>query len=366
MKKNFSKVLLPLSLAVLVLNACKKDDDTVPAPIVLQPGAGVYTLSEGGFGGNNSKLAYYSTASNTVTGDFYLQQNPTINGAPNAGLGDTGNDAIIYGSKMYILMNGSENVTVVNAANATFIKKITGFASFGGPRYAAAARGKVYVTAYDATVRVIDTTTLTIVKTIHVGPNPEGIAASAGYLYVANSGGFNTVPDSTVSLIDLNTETEIRKIKVGVNPNKVEIAANGNIYVSAYGNFGSIPASVSVINGSTNLTSVSLGAAYPYSHVRAFGNTMYFYNNYPGSSASQIKVYNAATGSVIRNEFIADGTTITASYGINIDGNGDVYVADAGNFTTSGKVTCFSDGGIKKFSFSTAPGISPNTVIFKR
>lgn len=365
MKKNLSKVLLPLVCTALVLNACKKDDDVIPAPIVLQPATGAYVLSEGSFGGNNTKLAYYATASNTVTGDFFLQQNPTIT----AGLGDTGNDAIIYGSKMYVMMNVSGNVTVLNAANAVFVKKIN-FTSINPakqPRYAVGARGKVYVTAYDGTVSAIDTTSLTIVKTITVGPNPEGIAASANYLYVANSGAFNLTPDSTVSLVDLTTETEVRKIKVGVNPNKVEIAANGNVYVSAYGNFGSIPASISVIDGSANLTSTSLGAAYPYSHVRIFNSTAYFYNNYPaGGSVAKIKVYNTATASLIRNEFITDGTAVTATYGINVDTNGDVYVADAGNFTTSGKVTCFTDAGLKKFDFSTAPGVNPNKVIFKR
>jgi YVTN family beta-propeller protein len=51
--------------------------------------------------------------------------------------------------------------------------------------------GKLFVTAYDNTVSVIDTTTLSIVNSITVGPNPEGIATTGNYLYVANSGAFN-------------------------------------------------------------------------------------------------------------------------------------------------------------------------------
>lgn len=365
MKRNFSKALLPLALAALVLNACKKDD----IPSVVQPvvggSPGAYVLSEGNFGSNNTKLAFYTVATSQVTGDFFLQQNPTLT----AGLGDTGNDGIIYGSKLYIIMNGSGNVTVLNAANAAFIKKITGFTAFSGPRYAVGTRGKLYVTAYDNSVKVIDTTTLAIVKSIPVGANPEGIATADHYLYVANSGAFNATPDSTVSLIDLNTELEVRKIKVGVNPNKVEVTANGNVFVSSYGNFGSIPASVSIVNTANNTTSVPLGATgFNYSHIRAFGNLLYCYNNYPTGSTTtpQIKVYNASTGFVARNEFITDGTAVTATYGVNVDQNGDVWVADAGNFTTSGKVTCFTEAGVKRFSFSTAPGISPNKIIFSR
>lgn len=364
MNKNLSKALMPLALAALVLNACKKDDAPAVNPPVVNGSPGAYILSEGNYGANNTKLAFYTVATAQVTGDFFLQQNPSLT----AGIGDTGNDGIIYGGKLYIIMNGSGNVTVLNAATATFVKTITGFTAFSGPRYAVGARGKVYVTAYDNSVKVIDTTTLAIVKSITVGANPEGIAVADHYLYVANSGGFNPTPDSTVSLIDLNTELEVRKIKVGVNPNKVEVTANGNVFVSSYGDYVSIRPSVSIVNTANNMTSVPV-TGLTYSHIRAFGNLLYCYNNYPPSAGTppipQIKVFNAATGFVARNEFVTDGTPITATYGINVDQNGDVWVADAGNFTTSGKVTCFNEAGVKRFAFSTAPGISPNKVIFK-
>ena len=108
-----------------------------------------------------------------------------------------------------------------------------------------------------------------------------------------------------------------------------------------------------------------MGSAYQYSNVRIFNTTAYFYNNYGGVGTS--KVYNTYTNTVIRNEFITDGTVVQTSYGINIDEqNGDVYIADAGNFTSAGKVTCFSSAGIKKFSFSVAPGVNPNKILFKR
>jgi YVTN family beta-propeller protein len=347
----------------IACNACKKNDDAAPTALVqLTPAIGEYILSEGGFGGNNTKLSFYNNATSTVVGDFFLQQNPG-----NAGLGAVGNDMIVYGSKLYIVMNVTSNVTVLNASNATFIKKIPFFngAVEKEPRYAVAARGKIYVTAYDATVSVIDTSSLTIVKTIPVGPNPEGIAASDNYLYVANSGGLNLVPDSTVSLIDLNTETEIKKIKVGVNPNKVEINQAGNIFVSAYGNFGNIPPSLSVINGSTNANGINLGPNFQYSHLRIFGDIAYAYNNYGGAGTA--KVFNTATNTIVRNEFITDGTVITTPYGINVDDlTGDVYIADAKNYVSAGSVTCFTSAGVKKFSFSVAPGVNPNKIVFRR
>lgn len=360
---NNIKLTLVTVASIFILQSCKKTDSEPPVlPTQLTPAIGEYILSEGGFGGNNTKLSFYNNSTSTVVGDFFLQQNPSIT----SGLGDTGNDMIVYGGKLYIVMNVSGRITVLNANNAMFIKNISFIEGpiNKQPRYITATRGKVYVTAYDNKVSVIDTTALTIIKTIPVGPNPEGIAATANYLYVANSGGFNAVPDSTVSLIDLNTETEIKKIKVGVNPNKIAINQAGNVFVSAFGNFGSIPASIAVINGATNANGIVLGSNFEYSHVRIFGDIAYLYNNYGGGT---IKVFNTATNTIARNNFITDGTAIATSYGVNIDElNGDVYVTDAGNFVAAGKVTCFTNAGIKKFSFSVAPGVNPNTVVFRR
>jgi YVTN family beta-propeller protein len=277
---------------------------------------------------------------------------------------------IIYGSKMYVVMNGSGNVTVLNAANASFISQI----SFGGtstnrnPRYAVAARGKVYVTAWDNKVSIIDTTTLAITGNITVGANPEGLAINGDYLYTANSGALNYPDyDSTVSVVDLNSLTELRKIKVGLNPQKIEVNSNGNVYVSAYGDaFATVPvpASISVFSGGSSTTSTILGTGYEFDHVRIFNDIAYFYNNYGGGG---IKMYNTISNSLVRNNFITDGTTITTSYGFDIDEqNGDVYICDANDFVSSGSVTCFNANGVKKFSFSVSPGINPNKVLLVR
>jgi len=348
MKKQLIKWVLP---AMVLLNACKKDDVT-PGPAVA-PTKGVYVLSEGGTG---STLSFRSAAG-TVTGDFFLQQNPTIVG----GLGNLGNDAIIYGGKMYIMMNLSNVVTVLNASTGIFIANI---AFPGGPRFAVGTRGKVFVTAYDATVTAIDTTTLTKASPIAVGPNPEGVAVYGNYMYVVNSGGFNPIPDSTVSVIDLNTNLEIKKIVVGVNPQKIEINSLGDAYVSSYGNFSTILPTISVVNCNTNTLKTTLNSDYVYDHLRIFNDIAYFYNNYAGGP---VKVYDTRTNTLVRNNFITDGTTIQVSYGVDVDEeNGDVYIADAKNFITAGQVTCFSKDGVKKFHFSVSPGVNPNKIVFLR
>ncbi|MFT3683049.1 MAG: YncE family protein [Ferruginibacter sp.] len=358
MKKQLLRWAIPVTV---LFSACKKDD-TTKKPDPVAPAKGVYVLSEGSFGGNNAKLAFRPTTG-TVSGDFFVQQNPLMT----AGLGDLANDAVIYGGKLYIVMNGSGNVTVVNAASGAYINKISFLdgATNKSPRYAIGYRGKLYVTAYDATVSVIDTATLAITKSIPVGPNPEGIVAVGDYLYVANSGGFNLVPDSTVSVISLATNAETKKIVVGVNPQRIAANSAGDLYVSAYGNFTTIPASVSVVSSSSQTLKTILGAGFAYDHLTIYNDIAYLYNNYGGSGTC--KLLNTITNTVVREEFITDGTVVTVPYGINVDEeNGDVYIGDAKNFATAGEVTCFASNGAKKFSFSVAPGINPNKIVFLR
>ena len=360
MKKNLYKWALP---ALLLMQACSKED--APVAPVTPAAKGLYVLSEGGIGHDNSKLGFYNLTTNNFTGDYFVQQNPgeTI-------FGDTGNDGIIYGGKLYIVLNFTSQVVVLNASSGTLLKRInflTATATKKEPRYAVAARGKVYVTSYDNTVSIIDTTTLNISGSIAVGKTPEGIAVQGNYLYVANSGSRDYPNfDSTVSVLDLNTGMEIKKITVGYNPNKIEVAKNGDVYVSAYGDYGNRPAGISVINSSTNLLKATLDTArYKYSHVRISGNIAYFYNNY--GSGGTARVYNTDTNADIRAEFITDGTAITTTYGINVDEqNGDVYITDAKDYTSSGAVTCFDKAGKKKFSFATTPGVNPNKVLFNR
>ena len=353
------KWALPL---ILLVNACKKDDVITPVTPAVTT-TGVYVLSEGTYNGNNTRLGYYDFGKSTITGDFYKAANGTD-------LGDTGNDMIVYGAKVYIVMNVTSNVTVVDASTAKKLKTIpfkNGTIN-KQPRFATAAKGKVYVSAYDGTVSVIDTATLTITKTITVGSNPEGVVIAGNYLYVANSGGLNFgVPyDSTVSVIDLTTESEIKKIKVGLNSVNVAASSTGDIYVANYGDYGSVKPQIYVIDGNTNMLKTKLDTSLQYSHIRIYNDVAYLYNNYGGVPGG-CKLLDTKTNTVVRDKFITDGTVVTNTYGINIDNtNGDVYITDSKNFTASGEVFCYDKTGKKKFSFSSAPGINPNTVVFLR
>jgi len=347
MKKiNRYQVTLLLTLSLF---SCAKDP--VIAPVIPKTTTGVFTLNQGLYGANNTTVTYYDFNSQTPTTDYFRN----VNGF---GLGDTGSDFIIYGSKLYIVINNSGYVAVANGITAKFLDTIS-FKNSGvnrGPENIVATAGKIFVSSTDGTVAVIDTNTLTIQKFITVGTNPAQMAVSGNHVYVSNTGGFSGAYDSTLSVIDVNSLTETGKITVGINPGSIAADDSGNLYISCTGNYGSIAPSLVKFNLNSNQLVKTVDSAV--GTIRYYNNTLITTGGYLG--AANVGILNPADLSAIRVSFISDGTTIQNPYGLDIDpATGDVYVGDAKDYVSSGQVFCFDKTGKKKFDFSVTPGISP-------
>ncbi len=349
-----TKHLLLATLVIILGTACKKNDSPAPEPPIVT--TGLYILSEGTFGEENTTLTYYSFATNAATTDFYQNVN-------NQHLGKTGNDLLLHGSKMYIVLNETSKVQVVNASTAKDIKEIP-FKTSGDvsrlPRYAVGYKNKVLVSSWDGTVAVIDTSSLSVEKWIEVGANPEGLIVVGDKLYVANSGGITPGFDSTLSIINLATMTETQKIRVGINPGAITADDNGNVYVACGGDYGDVKPSLVKVN--TNSNTVTFAADTAVGKLKYHDGVLFTTGGYSGSAhVRRLNTTNFAT----TGNFVTDGTTITNPYGIGFDTlSGDVYITDAKNYTTAGEVFCFDKNGKKKFSFSVSPGINPSSIAF--
>lgn len=348
--------LKPILLVVAFVNlfaACRDDkSDPKPEPQPVAERKGLYVLSEGLFNANNSSLSYYNFDNKELVDDQFKTQN-------NRGLGDTANDIAVYGSKMYIVVNVSSTLEVVDAKTTKSIKQID-FKDNGigrQPRYIVFDKSKAYVSSYDGTVAVIDTGSLQVEKFIKVGRNPEQMAISNGKLYVANSGGLDYPNyDKTVSVVDLASQSELKKIEVVINPRIVFADAYGDVYVISTGNYGNIKSNMAIINGHTD--EIKSQADFSGGSIATNGDLAYI-----TASGGKIKVYNMKTETLETENFITDGTTISALYGVNVDSvTGEVFVTDAKNYVTKGEVTCFDPKGVKQYSIQT--GINPNKVVF--
>ncbi len=352
--KQFKLRSLLLAFVITgIITSCRDDkQDPEPQPEPVAERKGLYVLSEGLFNANNSSLTYYDYESQELEEDQFKSQN-------DRGLGDTANDIAVYGSKMYIVVNVSSTVEVVDARTAKSIKQIDLKDNGVGrqPRYIVFDKNKAYISSYDGTVAVMDTATLQIEKFIEVGRNPEQLAVSNGKLYVANSGGLDYPDyDHTVSVIDLATHTEIKKIDVVINPRVVAADAYGDVYVISTGNYADVKSSMAIID--SNKDEVKSQEDFSGGSMVINGDMAYI-----TASGGKVKVYNVKTETLEKENFIADGTAVTTLYGLAVDAlSGEVFVTDAKNYVTRGEVTCFDAEGNKKYSIQT--GINPNKVVF--
>lgn len=344
--------LLWLFLLPLLVISCKPDPPQ-PDPQDTYTN-GLFILNEGLFQMNNSTLSFYSFTTGKLAEDVFLDVNQR-------GLGDVGNDLQQYGSKLYIVVNNSNIVEVVDINTVQSLKSI----SLGGkqPRYITFLDSKAYVSCFDGDVVRIDTASLQVEATVHTGLNPDGICVCNGKIYVSNSGGLN-YPNygNTVSVIDPVSFTVTKDITVGINPTRIKAWGDHYVYVVSNGDYNTVSFNFQKIDAQSD----ELVKTYDMEVVNfdIYQNLAYIYTyDYSSMTSAWIKVLNLETDEVIKDQFISDGTQLKTPYGIKVNPmNGDVYITDAGTFTTNGDVYCFDNQGRKRFSFEA--GLNPQAMAF--
>lgn len=353
---NFLKVsiLWGLVLPLLAVSCHRPGPEPEPEP---QPDAyanGMYILNEGLFQMNNSTLSYYDFTTGKLTENIFLDVN-------HRGLGDVGNDLKRYGSKLYIVVNNSNIVEVVDVKTVQSLKTIN--LSGKQPRQVAFLDDKAYISCFDGDVVRIDTASLEVEATVHTGPNPDGICACNGKLYVCNSGGLS-YPNygNTVSVVDPATFTVVKDITVAVNPTRVKGYSDRYVYVVSNGNYGDVPYTFQKIDCQTD--EIVKNYNLEVLNFDIHQNLAYVYSYNYSTMTSWIKVLDLETDEIVKEQFISDGTQLKTPYGIKVNPlNGDVYITDAGTFTTNGDVYCFDKDGKKKFSFEA--GLNPSAMAFR-
>jgi len=364
MKNNI--YILSALFFLLAASACRKDKSFIPEeqeqlpPQAVTEIKGFYLLNEANMGSNKASVDYYDFATGVYRRNIYNEANPEVT----LGLGDVGNDIKIYGSKLYVVVNMSNKVEVLNASSAKKIGQI----DIPNCRYITFYKNKAFVTAYDGYVSVIDTATLKQEKQITVGKQPEEMTVVGQKLYVANSGGYNYPNyERTVSVIDLNTLTELKRIDVAINLHRLKADQYGDLYVTSRGDYYDIPSNLYVIDTEKDVVKKTFNLAA--SNIAILNDVAYLYSvewNYTsGSNKISYAKINVKDETILTTKFITDGTdqSISIPYGIAINPtNEDVYVTDAKDYVSPGTLYCFDKTGKKKFSVTT--GDIPAHIVF--
>lgn len=378
--KQFFIFFLSLQLA---LTGCRDDELVVPTeydiiPEMAAPGTairGLYLVNEGNMGSNKCSIDYLDYFTGLYARNIYAERNPDVVKE----LGDVGNDIAIYGSKLYVVVNCSHKVEVLDARSGRRIGQV----DIPNCRYIRFHRGNAYVSSYVGPVLIdpdapkgavyrVDTTALTVTGKVSVGFQPEEMEIIDDYMYVANSGGYRAPDyDNTVSVIQMIDFKQIEQITVGINLHRIKKDKYNKLWVTSRGDYESRPSRLYVLDKKPGYNRMVVTDTIPIacSNMAIHGDSLYFYatewNNYTATNSISYGIINVKTKELVSSNFITDGSEqeITIPYGIAIHPeSGDIFVTDAKNYVSSGTLYCFDKNGRKKWSVRT--GDIPAHIVF--
>lgn len=361
---------LPLLLAI---TSCREDELVVPTEFdivgdedVSSPVRGFYLLNEGNMGSNKCTLDFYDYHTGLYARNFYSERNPSVIKE----LGDVGNDIQIYGSKLYVVVNCSHKVEVLDARTGIRLGQV----DIPNCRYVRFHRGKAYVSAYVGPVLIdpnaprgavfeVDTTSLAITRKVTVGYQPEEMEVIDDYMYVANSGGYRAPNyDNTVSVIQMIDFKQVEQIPVDINLHRVRQDKYKQLWVTSRGDYNSHPSRLFVLQKRKghNQMEVTDTVDVAVSDMAIHGDSLYYFatnwSNYTQKNTISYGIIDVRTHQVVSDNFITDGTDkdITIPYGIAVHPiTGEIFVTDAKNYVSSGTLYCFTPDGRRKWSVRT-------------
>ena len=345
-------------LLVVLLAASCREDDTIIYPSEHNIGevthtkyAGLYILNEGNMGSNKATLDFLDLDS----GKYYRNIYPSRNPNQIKELGDVGNDVQIYGNSLWIVINQSNKVEVANAHTAVSrghvdIPNCRYLAFQGKYAYVSSYVGKISEKSVLGAVYKVDTATLKVVDKCTVGYQPEELVVQDGKIYVANSGGYNGMSslgyDRTVSVIDLNTFKVTKTIDVAVNLFHLRSDKYGKLWVSSRGDYDQTPSNLYVMDNDKveDVLNIKIDG------FDMIGDSLVSYTNQQGKPI--FKVVDIRTHKVVNSNFlkVPEKIPIKIAYGLIIHPiTGDIYIMDATNYVSSGKLFCFDKYGNYKW-----------------
>lgn len=372
---KFTKLASILLLGALAAS-CSEDPQTPPAVGETVEGAtkadgggytGFYLLNQGNMGSNKATLDYFDYATCTYTRNVYAEANPTVA----MELGDVGNDLLISDGLLFIVVNGSHKVEILDAYTAKRVAKV----DVNSPRQIAVSGDMAYVTSFvggdgdNGSVVAFSIKDFTLKGSVSVGIMPEGIAARDGKLYVANSGDYQN-PDYSNYISVINAKSLETEYNIGspINMQHIGFDAFGNLWASSRGNYADKASCLAYFYEHDGRYAQAGTVEQPVSNM-AFGSDCLYYigSTYDanwnatysyGWLEPKADSYVPGNGSFIK---APEGLATPYALAVN-PGNGDIYVTDVKNYVSTGTVDCFSSKG--EFKWSAATGDIPAEIAF--
>lgn len=348
------------------LASCSDDDDNSwddSGSKVILPQTRAFFLNQGSWKANNAGISFYAPNKDAeFVSDIFKKQN-------NAALGDNAQDMIEYEDRMYVSVNSSNYLVMLNAAGVE--QKRVSFVDdadlSAGIRYLAAEDDYIYASFYNGFLAKINANTLKVeAKLGGLGDNLEGVTICNGVLYVANSykeENGTWIYNKNVVTIDLHTFTKKADIIVTTNPNLL-LEEDDKVFLISKGNFTTVESALQMIDPKSNKVTV-LGSA---TVMCAEDDVLYWANSVTQDGKTYTNTfykYDIKTGNTtvidLAKQAPALASTSVGMMEVN-ESNGDIYVATS-DYITNGDIYRFKKDGTLIDTFDSG-GINPFAAVF--
>lgn len=354
-------ILLTLATIVLMtLSSCKEKSYIEPLPVLSEQG--IFIVSEGNFTFGNGSLSYLDLEQNKVYNQVFYNQN----GFP---LGDVPQSVFQKGDTLFVVVNNSGKIVLMDSNDFKYITTIEGFVS---PRQILQTKDHLaYVSdLYSNNLTILDLETLEKKGSIDLGYSSESMILHEDYAYIANwSYG------QSLFKVDINNNQIISSIDVGVQPNSLVLDKNDRLWVLCDGGFEGSPhawdyASLYQID----LSSFTVLKSIRFEHkdynpktlkINTAKDTLFFISAaYGGQSSVSSGIFKMSIEDTFipTEPFIHERGGYFYNFGIS-PLNQDIYVSDVLDYIRAGWLWKFDKNGMLQDSFRV--DIIPGELIFK-
>jgi hypothetical protein len=325
-------------LISILLMACSSED--IDPSTAGKYEKGVFIVNQGSFGSGTGTLTFFDK-------DTILEQKAFQLNNPGRALGNVAQSMIKVENQLFISINNAGKFIMLDADNLKFVNSVS---MIDQPRnFAVWSNQFLYLSAWglsgiDGNIHKINPLDGSIVKTTYVGGGPEGMLVDNTDLYICKSGGFGS--DSLLLKYNLLSDNIENTYVVGPNPIDIIIDKVGTLWIlcSGYLDFtnpdNNTPGRLVQFDEGVILNSWELEDGVDNLAYDVASDILYF------TTGDKIQKFD--TRLAIAPELFYEGSF----YSLQVEpGSGDLYAADAKDFTANGEVIIISPNGQRKSSF---------------
>lgn len=313
----------------------------------------VLIINEGGFGNSNGTITEINLENEQIEHDVIGKANNGISS------GDVIQSVYRYDGKLYLVSNGDNKIRIFNESD--YVQTGVIESNLASPRYMLIHNSKIYVTNWNSDfntgitesfVSVFDLNTLEFIKKIDTDDGTEKIHFDNERFWVTN------YLSNTVEIFKEESTSIESSIEVFQGPNGI-VEMDEEIVVLCQGSFGGNSGFLYQFDKSTlsKTDSFAINSGLNGHLIKGPDDKFYY--------SANLRIFASSFESGIdlsADELSISSTEITFLYGMGVQSNGNIWIADAGDFSTAGKVHQFDSNGELLKSYSS--GIAPNGFLF--